>query len=83
MKDKILFLIIGFLIGAIIATSAFLIYSKSVNGNQMSMPEGSEMGEPPEKPSGEMGEPPEKPSGETGDNNQMQEPPEKPENPAN
>jgi len=30
MKDKILYLIIGILIGGIIATSAFLIYHKTL-----------------------------------------------------
>lgn len=34
MKDKILFLVIGFLIGAIVATSGFLIYNKVLRENQ-------------------------------------------------
>ena len=66
MKDKIMFLIIGILIGAIIATAGFLIYSKSVksnstqpemmqmNGNgQMMQSENDNMEEPPEKPNGD------------------------------
>ena len=63
MKDKIMFLIIGILIGAIITTGAFLIYNKTLsnniiqpemmqtNGNgQMQPPSNDNMGEPPEKP---------------------------------
>ena len=55
MKDKIMFLIIGILIGAIIATTGFLIYNKSVennNSNGLQIPNG-QMGEPPAKPDGE------------------------------
>lgn len=80
MKDKIMFLIIGILIGAIIATTGFLIYSKITKNNnsnpmEMNMPNG-QMGEPPEKTDGEnMGEPPAKPEGEKGN-----QPPEMPEN---
>ena len=88
MKDKIIFLIIGILIGAIITTSGFLIYNKllsnnmsqpemmQMNGNgQMPPPSNDNMGEPPAKPDGEeQGEPPAKPDG---DNNE--EPPAKPE----
>ena len=75
MKDKIIFLIIGILIGAIITTGGFLIYNKSLsnnvsqpemmpmNGNdQMQPPSNNNMGEPPAKPDGENGEePPAKP----------------------
>ena len=78
MRDKIMFLIIGILIGAIIATGGFLIYNKSlsnnvsqpemtqINGNgPMGAPSNDNMGEPPEKPDGEeQGEPPAKPDGE-------------------
>ena len=61
MKEKILIFIIGFLVGAVIATGAFYIYTKSnsnsTNNTQM------QGGQPPEMPSGEMpsGEPPVKP----------------------
>lgn len=78
MKDKIVFLIIGILIGAIIATTGFFIYNKSVsnnNSNQMQMfePNGNgQMGEPPSN--GDMGEPPAKPDGDDGS-----QPPTKPE----
>ena len=71
MKDKIMFLIIGILIGAIITTGGFLIYNKSLsdnagqpemtqmNGNgQMGAPSNDNMGEPPAKPDGENGEEP-------------------------
>ena len=78
MKDKIFIFIIGLLVGAVLATGAFYIYTKSnsicgnentqMNGGPPDMQNGN--GEPPEKPDGE---PPEKPDGE---NN---EPPAKPE----
>ena len=68
MTEKVKIFIIGVLVGAILATGAFLIYTSATNKNNQipgenppSMPNG-EMGEPPEKPNGEMGEPPEKPS---------------------
>lgn len=78
MKDKILVFIIGFLVGAVIATGVFFIISKnnSNNGPQMNggtppqMPSG-ENGQPPEKPSGENnGQPPEMPNNSTQNNNQ-------------
>ena len=76
MKNKILTFIIGLLVGAIIATVGFLIYSKIVLNNTI-QPEMMQMngngqmggGQP-----GNMEEPPEKPSGDNG-----QEPPTKPE----
>lgn len=75
-KDKICFFVIGVLLGAIIASSAFLIYS-NINGNSNSAmgpgngtpPNMSDGGTPPELPNGEMpdGEtPPELPEGEEG-----------------
>ena len=71
MKDKIMFLIIGMLIGAIIVTSGFLIYNKSISNNNLNqarmMKQEGQMGEPPEKPNGDNGqEPPAKPDGDTG-----------------
>lgn len=67
MKEKILTFIIGFLVGAIIATTGFLIYSKTIANNvtqpeMMQMNGNGQMGEPPEKPSVDNGEqPPTKP----------------------
>lgn len=61
MKNKILTFIIGVLVGAIIATTGFLIYSKvntsktpqmmQSNGQMEGGAPGGNMGEPPEKPS--------------------------------
>lgn len=77
LKDKIIIFIIGLLVGAVIATGAIFIYSKTTtcnttNNSQMQMPggnppsmpsgENSENGQPPEKPDGENEQPPEKPS---------------------
>ena len=66
MKDKILLFVIGVLLGAIIATGAFFVYSKSncsnsTSNQNTSMPGGT----PPSMPngqSGENGQPPERPS---------------------
>lgn len=59
MKNRILTFIIGILVGAIMATSGFLIYSKSINNNQNEMMKQFKnnrqmvnMGEPAEKPLG-------------------------------
>ena len=76
MKDKIMFLIIGILIGAIITTAGFLIYNKSLSNNEaqpemMQMNENGQSGPPS---NGNMGEPPAKPDGENGE-----EPPTRPE----
>lgn len=52
MKNKILILIIGILIGAIITTSGFLIYNKAVVKNpkdQETMRRDRNGGTPPEK----------------------------------
>lgn len=86
MKDKIMLFIIGVLIGAIIATGAFYVYTTTSNscsnqntvmngGQPPEMPNGqnSESGEPPEKPDGESGQPPEKPSSESTTENTTQE----------
>ena len=61
MKDKIMMFVIGLLVGAVIATGAFFIYTKATticntnNNNQMGMPGGNppsmQDGQPPEKPS--------------------------------
>lgn len=61
MKNKILPFIIGLLVGAIIATTGFLIYSKSVSSNSnqpimMQMNGNGQKGDPP----GNMEQPPEK-----------------------
>ena len=61
MKDKLLLFMIGVLVGAIISTGAFYVYTKTAtcstnNGNQMSMPGGN----PPSMPNGEL---PERPDG--------------------
>ena len=61
MKNKILIFIIGLLVGAVLSTGAFYIYTAtntSCNNGSGEM----KQGEPPEKPDGESGEPPEKPS---------------------
>lgn len=65
MKGKILTLIIGILLGAIITTVGFLIYDKVVSNNSaqseiMQMNGNEQMGQPSES----MEQPPEKPDGD-------------------
>ena len=63
MKDKIIMFIIGILVGAIISTGAFYIYTTTtVKCDCSNQNIGMNGGEPPEKPDGENGEPPEKPN---------------------
>ena len=87
MKDKIFIFIIGLLVGAVISTGAFYIYTKTNSGcnNQNMQMNGGEppelpgggqgggQGEPPEKPDGETGEPPEKPSDNNNQKNNTQD----------
>jgi hypothetical protein len=76
MKNKILTLIIGILIGAIITTIGFLVYNKIIvkNSSRPDMVQMDENGQMSEPPSGENGEVPEKPDGDNGE-----EPPAKPD----
>ena len=80
---------IGVLVGAVISTAAFFVYTQTLdtssgsNGNSMQMPSGT----PPEMPSGDNsdssqsgGTPPEMPSGNSSDSSQSNTPPEKPSN---
>ena len=79
-KEKTLLFIIGVLVGAVISTAAFLVYTKTLgtssNNSSMQMPGGT----PPERPSGQDdqgGTPPEMPNGE---DDQGGTPPEMPSN---
>lgn len=76
MKDKILTFLIGVLVGAIIATTGFLIYNKTVgnNSNKPEMMPTNGNGQMGEQKSGSMKQPPEKPDGGNGE-----QPPTKPE----
>ena len=72
MKDKIMIFIIGVLVGAVLSTGAFYIYtaiSSKDSGNNMQMNGGQPPdGDPPEKPDGEGGQLPDKPDGENTEN---------------
>ena len=72
MKEKILLFVIGVLVGAVIATGAFYIYSKNTN-NCSSNNTQMNGGQPPEMPNEQNGQPPEMPNGQGG------QPPQKPE----
>lgn len=65
MKDKIFMLIIGLLLGAVIATGAFYVYTTSNKCNCNNQNTGMNGGTPPSMPSGqnnENGQPPEMPN---------------------
>ena len=68
MKDKIILFVIGLLVGAVIATGAFYVYTTTTNScNSSNQNTKMISGQPPEMPSGRQGErrePPEKPNGE-------------------
>ena len=62
MKNRVLTFIIGILVGAILATLGFLIYSKSINNNVNSREfEKNQMDGQMEPPNDNIGGPPEKP----------------------
>ena len=65
MKNKILTFIIGVLVGAILTTTGFLFYTKTMNKNmrpnrEIFMEQNGQM----QRPNGEMRQPPEKPQGD-------------------
>ncbi len=69
MKDKILTFIIGMLVGAILATGGYYLYSKNNTSNKRGMPGGEPpamMGQEGNSTNGNMGTPPEKPSDDDG-----------------
>lgn len=72
MKSKILIFIIGVLVGAIITSCGFLIYTKIVNPNNSTpanVQKNGNMGEPPSKPDGDNNsQPPAKPGENSSDN---------------
>ena len=69
MKDKFILFVIGLLLGAVISTGAFYVYTTTANscncGNQNTQMNG---GSPPEMPNGENGQPPEMPNNNTNNN---------------
>ncbi|MBR3353512.1 hypothetical protein IKG49_02880 [Candidatus Saccharibacteria bacterium] len=71
-KEKIILFVIGVLVGAVISTAAFFVYTKTLGtGNATSSSSSQQM-------PGGGGTPPEMPSGENGSNGQGGTPPEKP-----
>lgn len=72
MKDKVIMFIIGLLVGAVISTGAFYIYT--ITANKCDSDKNTQMngGQPPEKPGGQNndnGQPPEKPNDNNTQNN--------------
>ena len=70
-KEKIILFVIGVLVGAVISTAAFFVYTKTLGTNSNSSGSSSQQMQG-------GGTPPEMPSGENGSNSQGGTPPEKP-----
>ncbi len=70
-KEKIILFVIGVLVGAVISTAAFFVYTKTLGTSSNASGSSSQ-----QMPGG--GTPPEMPSGENGSNSQGSTPPEKP-----
>lgn len=79
MKEKIMYLIIGVLIGAIVTTSGFLIYNKTTKNTKINERNMSNMGEPQARPDGDNSEMWGPPSIDNSDNSNMSELPTKPD----
>ena len=71
-KEKIILFVIGVLVGAVISTAAFFVYTKTLGTSS------SASGSSSQQMPGGGGTPPEMPSGENGSNGQGGTPPEKP-----
>ena len=71
LKEKIILFVIGVLVGAVISTAAFFVYTKTLGTGSSASDSSSR-----QMPGG--GTPPEMPSGENGSNGQGGTPPEKP-----
>lgn len=70
MKNQIILFVIGVLVGAIISTGAFYVYTTTINSNNNSSMQMG--GTPPEMPNGQNGQsnqPPEMPSNSTQNSN--------------
>ena len=73
MKDKIIIFIIGLLVGAVISTGIFYIYTTNSSCNNINQNTGINGGVPPEMSNGQNGQPPEKPSDNNTQNSNIQE----------
>ena len=87
-KEKILLFIIGVLVGAVISTAAFLVYTKTLGASSNTNDSSRQMpgGTPPEMPSGENnqgGTPPEMSNDENASNGKTNTSSEKPSNSSN
>ncbi len=70
-KEKIILFVIGVLVGAVISTTAFFVYTKTLGTSSSASDSSSQ-----QMPGG--GTPPEMPNGMSGSDNQGGTPPEKP-----
>ena len=68
MKNTIIIFVIGVLVGAVIATGAFYIYTTTSNTCNNTQNMEMNGGTPPSMPNGQ---PPEKPSGDNGNTQEM------------
>ena len=68
MKNRILTFVTGILVGAILTTIGFLVYTNSVIRNPNQMMNNFQNNEQFERPNGNMVKPPEKPQGDFNQN---------------
>ena len=68
MKNRILTFVTGILVGAILTTIGFLVYTNSVIKTQNQIMNQFQNNGQFERPNGNMGEPPEKPQGDFNQN---------------
>ena len=89
MGEKIIIFIIGLLLGAIIATGAFMVCTKTCHNNGdkqevMQLPNGNQPsmnnGQSQNNQNGQSNQPPSAPSGDNNQSNQNGQPPEMPNN---
>lgn len=81
MGEKIIIFIIGLLLGAVIATGAFMVctktcHNKGSRGEIMQLPNGNQ----PSTNNNQNNQPPAAPSGDNSQNNQNGQPPDMPNN---
>ena len=72
MKDRMILFIIGVLVGAVISTGVFYIYTTNSSCNNINQNTWINGGVPPEMPNGQNGQPPEMPNGNNSENNNSQ-----------
>ena len=69
MKEKLMLFVMGVLVGAVISTTAFYVYTTTSNKGDSNIPTQMSGGNMPSMQNGNMGQPPEMPNSQNGQNN--------------